>query len=70
MALCAARVSMQKPAHSNFSLSKISPIIRWYFDVNRKRKAIEKALGGDGPLFISETPMFMDDDIVKKLYGL
>ena len=38
--------------------------------MNRKRKAIEKALGGDEPLFISETPMFMDDDIVKKLYGL
>lgn len=41
-----------------------------FFDVSRKRKAIEKALGGDEPLFISETPMFMDDDIVKKLYGL
>ena len=41
-----------------------------FFDVNRKRKAIEKAMGGEDPLFISETPMFLDEDIVKKLYGL
>jgi len=41
-----------------------------FFNVNRKRAAIEKALGGDEPLFISEKPMFLDEDIIKKLYGL
>jgi site-specific recombinase XerD len=41
-----------------------------FLNVSRKRAAIEKALGGDEPLFISEKPIFLDEDIIKKLYGL
>jgi len=45
-------------------------LIYTFFDVNRKRVAIEKALGSDDPLFIAEAPMVLDEDIIKKLYGL
>lgn len=45
-------------------------LIYTFFDVNRKRKAIETAMGGEDPFFKSETPMYLDEDIVKKLYGL
>jgi len=52
--------------HSQLTTS----LIYTFFDVNRKRNAIEKAMGGEDPLFISETPVYLDEDIVKKLYGL
>jgi len=52
--------------HSQLTTS----LIYTFFDVNRKREAIEKALGSDDPLFIAETPMLLDEDIIKKLYGL
>lgn len=52
--------------HSQLTTS----LIYTFFDVNRKRIAIEKALGSDDPLFIAEAPMVLDEDIIKKLYGL
>lgn len=52
--------------HSQLTTS----LIYTFFDVNRKRAAIEKALGSNDPLFIAETPMLLDENIIKKLYGL
>ena len=45
-------------------------LIYTFFDVNKKRAAIEKALRSDDPFFMSEPPMLLDEDIIKKLYGL
>jgi hypothetical protein len=41
-----------------------------FFNVDRKKKAIEKATGGNEPLFIPEKPLVLDEEILKKLYGL
>ena len=42
-----------------------------YADVDRKRKAIENATGGDNPLVHKEHPRYMNDgETIKKLNGI
>ena len=39
-------------------------------DTEMKRKAMEAAMGGKEPLVEPQTPVYNDDEILKKLYGL
>jgi site-specific recombinase XerD len=41
-----------------------------FFTVNRKKKAIEKALGSDEAFFTTQAPIVLDEETIKKLYGL
>jgi site-specific recombinase XerD len=41
-----------------------------FFTVNRKKVAIEKALGNNELCFISEKEIILDEETIKKLYGL
>jgi site-specific recombinase XerD len=52
--------------HSQLTTS----LVYTFFNVNRKKEAIEKAVGGDEPLFIPEHPLVLDEKIIRKLYGL
>lgn len=46
-------------------------LIYAHVDVEMKRKAIEKAMGGNHLLVEKELPRYMDDkETIKKLYGL
>jgi hypothetical protein len=38
--------------------------------LGKKKEAIEKAVGGDDPLFVHENPLALDEEIIKRLYGL
>lgn len=52
--------------HSQLTTS----LVYTFFNVGRKREAIERATGGEEPLFLSEKPLVLDEDTIKKLYGL
>ncbi len=52
--------------HSQLTTS----LVYTFFNVNRKKEAMEKAVGGDDPLFISEPPLELDEKMIRKLYGL
>ena len=52
--------------HSQLTTS----LVYTFFNVNKKKEAIEKAVGGDDPLFISEPPIELDAKIIRRLYGL
>jgi site-specific recombinase XerD len=47
-------------------------LIYSYADTEMKRRAIEKATGGDDPLVTEQTPAMWDgnDEMIRKLYGL
>jgi len=47
-------------------------LIYAYADTEMKRRAIEKATGGDNPLVIDKSPAIWEgnDEMIRKLYGL